>query len=382
MSKSQPDQSEKIKIFFPNLDGLRFFSFMGVFFAHIFFTENEGVKNSAWYLFFKGRLFPDGDLGVGFFFVLSGFLITYLLLKEQELTGKIRIGNFYIRRTLRIWPLYYFCVFFGFVIFPVLKSYFGQVPNETASPVLCSTFLNNFDRMLHGSPDSHVLSVLWSVGIEEQFYVLWPILFAFVPARYYYLNFIVIISMSLTYRFLYPHAQIDLNTIGVISDMAIGGCGAYLASRIPRFMGVFQKIPQYFHIIPYAVVILLVFYRYQIFASPALVIFKRVIESFFFIWIIMDQNFSLRNSYKVSNLKWISWLGKYTYGLYCLHTIAGLVMIVVLSKLHLNNYSWQLWFIQMPLTLGLSIFFAWFSFTYFESWFMKLKSKFAFIVKE
>src|SRR5260221_9169985 len=151
--------SAKQKIFFPNLDGLRFFSFLVVFFSHIFYTESDHIKNESWYKIFKGRLFSDGDIGVSFFFVLSGFLITYLLIKEKEFTGKVDISSFYIRRTLRIWPLYYFCVFFGFVIFPILKSYFGKVPNETADPVLCSIFLNNFNAVFNGPPDSSVLTV-------------------------------------------------------------------------------------------------------------------------------------------------------------------------------------------------------------------------------
>ncbi|MBK9660881.1 MAG: hypothetical protein IPO68_13465 [Chitinophagaceae bacterium] len=65
--------SEKPKIFFPNLDGLRFFSFLIVFLSHIFNTDKEYIKNESWYQFFKGQLFMDGDLGVSFFFVLSGF---------------------------------------------------------------------------------------------------------------------------------------------------------------------------------------------------------------------------------------------------------------------------------------------------------------------
>jgi len=159
--------SEKPKIFFPNLDGLRFFSFLIVFFSHIFNTKRDYIKEESWYQFFKGQVFMDGDLGVSFFFVLSGFLITYLLLKEKEYAGKIDVKSFYIRRALRIWPLYFFSVFFGFVLFPLIKTYFGEVPNETADPLLCSVFLNNFDRIINGMPDSSVLSVLWSVAMKN-----------------------------------------------------------------------------------------------------------------------------------------------------------------------------------------------------------------------
>src|SRR5258705_2482475 len=213
--------NQKQKIFFPNLDGLRFFSFLIVFLSHIFATDKENIKSQPWFKFFKGRLFSDGDLGVSFFFVLSGFLITYLLLKEKEIAKKIHVKSFYIRRALRIWPLYYFSVFFGFVLFPFLKAYFGQVPDETANPVLCSLFLNNFDKIINGPPDSSVLGVLWSVAIEEQFYLVWPLLFFIVPSKHYHYIFIFIILISVLYRATHINGLVDLHSLGVISDMAI-----------------------------------------------------------------------------------------------------------------------------------------------------------------
>ena len=92
------------KVFFPNLEGLRFFAFFVVFINHAF--ASLGYYNpSKTFVFVRTHFLLNGNLGVSFFFVLSGFLITYLLLKEKELTGKINIKNFYLRRVLRIWPL-------------------------------------------------------------------------------------------------------------------------------------------------------------------------------------------------------------------------------------------------------------------------------------
>src|SRR6187402_557963 len=122
----------KKRIFFPNLDGLRFICFFFVFMVHSFVTDDVSINNNPVHIFLKQYLFAGGQLGVNMFFVLSGFLITYLLLSEKEISGKINIKNFYIRRVLRIWPLYFFCVFFGFILFPLFKSMFGEVPNETA----------------------------------------------------------------------------------------------------------------------------------------------------------------------------------------------------------------------------------------------------------
>jgi peptidoglycan/LPS O-acetylase OafA/YrhL len=371
----------KQKIFFPNLDGLRFFSFLIVFFSHVFATDYDHIKTQGWYQFFKRKLFADGDLGVSFFFVLSGFLITYLLLKERELTKNINIRAFYIRRALRIWPLYYFSVIFGFVIFPLLKQYFGEAPNENADPLLCSLFLNNFDKIINGPPDSSVLAVLWSVAIEEQFYLVWPVLFWLVPARHYLYIFIFIIAISLIYRATHLQGFIEVHSLGVISDMAIGGLGAYLSISSKKFLRIIENSNRFLNLIPYLAAVGFIFFKYQLFAEPVTIVFKRVIITFFFIWIILEQNFCKHSFFKISQLKTISKLGKYTYGLYCLHTIAGLIVIVVLTKLGLNKTTWQLWLIEMPASLLLSIGISYLSYTYFESWFLKLKDRFASIVK-
>src|SRR5690606_15550484 len=103
--------SPKTKIFFANLDGLRFFSFFGVFLFHFYKSLFDNIKETYPAVYEVGEfLFQNGSLGVNFFFVLSGFLITFLLIKERELTSKINIKNFYVRRILRIWPLYYICL--------------------------------------------------------------------------------------------------------------------------------------------------------------------------------------------------------------------------------------------------------------------------------
>jgi peptidoglycan/LPS O-acetylase OafA/YrhL len=91
----------KEKIYFPNLDGLRFFSFLAVLLSHATTYDIEPIKFNPVYQFIKEGIFRSASQGVNFFFVLSGFLITYLLLKEKELHGSINIIYFYY-----IYPCY------------------------------------------------------------------------------------------------------------------------------------------------------------------------------------------------------------------------------------------------------------------------------------
>ena len=128
------DKKTVDRLYFENLDGLRFFCFLSVFLFHSFETENASIQNSPAFYTLKETLFGNGFLGVNFFFVLSGFLITYLLIKEKKANNKIQFINFWIRRILRIWPLYFACLFYGFVIFPYTKILAGGAPTETADP--------------------------------------------------------------------------------------------------------------------------------------------------------------------------------------------------------------------------------------------------------
>ncbi len=205
------------RFYFENLDGLRFICFLMVFLYHSFHTDFDFIKAEPLYKFVDKGLFGNGNLGVNFFFVLSGFLITYLLIKDKKETGKIHIAHFWMRRILRIWPLYFFCVFFGFVVFAWLKQALGQPVNETAHLWNYLTFTSNFDLLYNGSPDASVLSVLWSVAIEEQFYFVWPIFLYLFSVKNYWIPFAGIIALSLIFRMLNDNnAMHELHTFPVL----------------------------------------------------------------------------------------------------------------------------------------------------------------------
>jgi peptidoglycan/LPS O-acetylase OafA/YrhL len=103
MSTGTTSQVATKRVYFENLDGLRFLCFLSVFFFHSFHTDFDSIRATDTYHFIKRDIFGNGNLGVNFFFVLSGFLITYLLIEEKNLNGQIDIKRFWLRRILRIW---------------------------------------------------------------------------------------------------------------------------------------------------------------------------------------------------------------------------------------------------------------------------------------
>jgi peptidoglycan/LPS O-acetylase OafA/YrhL len=379
----------KEKIFFPNLDGLRFICFFVVFLFHCYKTIFQNIRHSSGYHYIES-LFQNGTLGVNFFFVLSGFLITYLLIREKEYKGTISVKNFYIRRILRIWPLFYLCVAFGFLVFPFVKSLLGQPSEEIAHPVYYLFFVNNFDFMHSwpAVPDALVLSVLWSVAVEEQFYLSWPVILKFIPIRYYRWIFPGIIAASLIFRSFYTgdndhdYAFRYFHTLSVIGDMAFGGLLAYFCSYENRFFRYIRNLRRYQIAIIYIAAIIIFIFKKQLFHIPVLVVLERLVISSFFGLIILEQNYAKNSFFKFSQFKLISKLGLYTYGLYCLHFIGILVVQTIAQKTGWNLHSFVMASLASLLALLVAILVSITSYYLFEKRFLDLKDKFAFIVKK
>jgi peptidoglycan/LPS O-acetylase OafA/YrhL len=140
----------------PSLDGLRALSIGLVLFAHSHPTEE--LQKLAFYC---------GNLGVRIFFVISGFIITWLLLQEEKSSGGVSLRNFYIRRIARIFPAYY-----TYLVAVFLLDRAGLIDGGSTSQKLLNTlFLANY------GPCEGPTGVLWSLGVEEQFYLFWPGIF-------------------------------------------------------------------------------------------------------------------------------------------------------------------------------------------------------------
>ncbi|MDR2835397.1 MAG: acyltransferase [Bacteroidales bacterium] len=366
--------------YFENLDGLRFLCFLSVFLFHSFYTEFQYIKTTDIYLFITKNIFGNGNIGVNFFFVLSGFLITYLLIEEKKLNKKINIVNFWIRRMLRIWPLYFMCVFFGFFCFPLIKVAFGQTTNETASIVYYLSFINNFDFIKRGLPDASILGVLWSVAIEEQFYFIWPIILYFLPIKKYWIAFLSVIITSILFRaFNDTFIMHEHHTLSCIGDMAVGAFGAWLISEKKMFLQKFENLRKYQILILYCIFIVIFFFRKELLLHYyGIRIFERLFISLIIISIILEQNYAKNSFFKLGKFKMISKLGKISYGLYCLHFIGILVAINITKIFEINTHLWQIIIIETSLALIITIIISKISYKFYETPFLKLKNKFSY----
>lgn len=226
------------KFYRPELDALRFFAFLAVYLCHSIPKDviaGAAQARDSW-LQLLAAVKDAGNFGVCLFFMLSAFLITELLRREKETFGLIHIKAFYTRRILRIWPLY-----FGIVIaYLAAGRYFPAMHIETGRLIAYFLLAGNWYIALHPWIQTPLRS-LWSISVEEQFYLLWPILGFYGGMRALARASIVFIPVSLATIFImsaelrYAYNTVWLNSFTQFQFFAWGALLALLLhGRVPK----------------------------------------------------------------------------------------------------------------------------------------------------
>lgn len=372
------------KRYFENLDGLRFLLALVVFFSHsLFGAALQQISNNDFLKRFI-EVFSTGYYGVSFFFVLSGFLITYLMLEEQKTTGHFNIRNFYIRRILRIWPVYYAALVFSFGIYPLVKVHLGYTDQNPFSFLYQALFLANFDSMrIHelGLVDvaPTIVGINWSVSVEEQFYLVWPLLFLIFRGKKFIAAAVITFVASWLFRGAdIPPSALYYHTLCVAADLALGAGFAYLAFyREAAVIGFFKRLPRIAVILTYVAGILFMMYRNQLMPESHMLGLPRVINTLFYSFIILEQSYSPNSFYKFSHAKHMSSLGKYTYAFYMLHPIGIQAAIVLFRYADLNREtSFAIAMLYVLIAFAVSLPLSMASYHLMEKKFLTLRKKF------
>lgn len=354
-------QNEKT-IQFSGLNALRFLSALSIIVYHS--TLN-----------IQGH-FPDGikmfvhnlHIGVDMFFILSGFLIVYLLLEEKDQRGTISLYRFYVRRILRIFPLYYLIIGIAWV------WWHNSHPEIAFEKYLF--FAGNFNMIDTNAWTVGILNPLWSLCIEEHFYLVIPILVLLVPLRKIHLLFWSIILVSIAFR-IYATLTVEYNwftiyvhTLSRCDVLAIGGLLAYyhktnrFQTSMPNYLvgGIFIYLLFVMSIVDnsdYTTISLAVWKKY-LFILPMFLLFLGV---------VLNKNSTPGFLHWMKVNKSVDYLGKVSFGLYLYHSI----VLDLISPIAWINDSALL---KLSIALFGTILISALSYEFFEKQVLKLKSKF------
>lgn len=377
-------QATKPKLYFPGLNGLRFFAAILVLFFHAEFVLPPVVSNR-----FLQILCGNGNNSVTFFFVLSGFLITYLLCVESENTANqgVNTWHFYKKRIIRIWPLYY-----GLLLLTVLAQVFFYpefvlqwVDNEALLliaalfPQIAYTYFN-LGNLLH----------FWSIGVEEQFYFLYPLVINVAKSNLEKTLWAVIVLKAVFYwvfsmllvGVLSPKIVEIFNLTG-FEKMAWGGIAAlwiYKKRFVPNQSVLFSKPAQlcYFAILFY-------YLSTNYYTMPLsdekqwfALIFRDLLGYYLivpllFLYLILNISLNQRSFLSLEH-RMLRYLGDISYGIYMFH-MAGIAVghwvATRLPQFTADAWSYRLVFYIAAImgTIGMAAL----SFEFYEKQFLRFR---------
>ena len=383
-------QADKPQAFYrPELDVLRFFAFFAVFMFHITFRDPafysaRGVPIHVAELL--AALSEAGNMGVDLFFALSAYLITTLLLREKEALGTVNLRSFYIRRILRIWPLYFLAVTLG-------TAWFVVNPNDffPKSYAIAYLFLVGNWMYMFGSPGSP-FAVLWSVSVEEQFYLTWPLLLRRLRSRKTFIVFaLCLLLFTITVRayaihyfsahyevsvhngsyvvpYLWSHYHFALddgimaNTLTRLDGIAVGILiAALLSTKVPRIKGPYRVL-----LLAPGLACFLFVGGYFTDGLPSVVvrITAAAVASGFFLCAVLGSTFAPRP---------LIFLGKISYGLYIYHQMCIRISGHILGNRMKSYFGYSM---HIVLSLTITVVVAALSYRWIETPFLRLKQRF------
>ena len=381
-----------MKVYFKNLDGIRFFAAFFVLLQHAY-----GFRSSyaTGYAFLDKCFAYTGILGVNLFFILSGFLISYLLLMEKDSTSTVSYRNFYIRRILRIWPLY---LGYGLILTffsPHISEMLG-LGNNTDFPLMMLNLLFLFlfsvnIQIAFLGDNKGVFEISWSVCVEEQFYLVWPVLInnfrRRLPGLLAGMFIVSVLSRLLFCVYLPAHSADwpytkgwDANYLLIFDKLDLFGGGlitAMICYNKARYEATLRK---WFHPALQVVMLALAVLYTLSFIRPGntqLLVFTDhyiciILYGYALLAAVMDNSIlRLENPL-------LRTLGRISFGIYLFHTAVCQVVLVFFRKFVQHPTSHFIYDLLYPLTcVVVTCLIAYASYELYEKRFLKLKNKFA-----
>ena len=265
-----------------------------------------------------------GSTGVNAFFVLSGFLITHLLLKEQDSSGTISLRDFYLRRSLRIFPAYYV-----FLVFSLTVDHFQGDLRSKDDALAALFYLQNYRNAIVGHSNSSIAHS-WSLGVEEQFYLLWPAAFLLLARRGYKTTgrvlvtaiFAVLAWRCLAYGVLGFTISWLYNAFDSRFDSLAIGCLLAVLLRSSKVRGVAERVASnsVYPLITIVLILLPTFVAPPEWKHSVGFTYEAALVA---ILVVQLMLLSQRSIWRFIEWRWLAFIGTLSYSLYLYHGWGG-----------------------------------------------------------
>ncbi len=341
--------------FFSSLDGIRGLSILAVLWHHTVEPFEQLPITSR------------GFLGVDMFFVMSSFLIVTLLLRERERHNDISLQKFYMRRTLRIFPVYYALLLVLAILFFGVARDSGMAADFRSKFPFYITYTSNW---IH---DLSILAVTWSLATEEQFYLFYPLLEKYLKKLVLPLmGVFLIINQLINYGILFPVAHSQLEILqSTFTPIIFGVLLAHLLYNQRGFEIAYRLVGERWSAVIFAVALLILInipaFGSDISGTPRLLI--QILMTLLVASVVVREDHRLQPLLQIRPLMR---LGVLSYGLYLFHMLVRHVVYAVMARVGLLEVPFLL---LIAVTIGTWIA-AELSFRFFESPFLKLKKRF------
>lgn len=303
-----------------SLDGIRGVSILMVLLAHAATSFPKLLTNTAVF-----RIFSNGHTGVMIFFVISGYLITKLLLIERDKKGQISIKDFYIRRFLRIFPVFYIYI----AVVMILKhTVYPGIFTDYTTIFFAALYIWNYKHLLTG-PSYHetngnwFMGHLWSLSMEEQFYLIWPFTFKKIPNKKL-INVVIILIIIIpvlrivTYACVTENRNLIIRMLHTGGDTILIGCLGALLERSEKFMNFLKNLWSKKWIVVTAFLYLfpLDWYLTSKFGEAYSVFIGYSLSNVAILFLILWCIYVPSPVYRFLNTPWVMQIGTISYSLY------------------------------------------------------------------
>jgi peptidoglycan/LPS O-acetylase OafA/YrhL len=369
------------RFYYPELDSIRFFLFCAVWAYHVLPMQESLYSVHHIPTTLASVIVSTIEAGMcslDVFFILSAFLITELLLRERELKGTLDLKAFYIRRLLRIWPLYFFVIALAGLLSLFDRSQVMGWPYAISFLL----FAGNWIMVLRGFPHATAIVPLWSVSFEEQFYLLWPLFLRRASKTTICRIAIGLATVATLTRLilLLEHQRGDpiwYNTFARLDSIA---CGILLAVMLHGHATFRIGLPARLGLLLIGGFAWMVVGRYcgLLDRVPTLVggLIGYPLMSLGGVAIFLSVLGAARDGAPFMKYPGLVYLGKISYGLYAYHILSLRLSIYLFSRYH-HPHGWSLsWLCALAITFLLAAV----SFRWLESPFLRLKrNKFTYV---